>query len=62
MPPKYFIGIDISADDYSASCITNPDYQVFSTRKLLQNIDGYNEFNLLISKNNIKKNRVRYLY
>lgn len=52
--PKYFIGIDISADDFSASCITNPAKQVFLTRKFLQNIDGYNEFISLLTKNNIK--------
>lgn len=51
---KYFIGFDISADDFSASCITSPDNLVFPTQKFLSNIDGSNEFLSLISKHNIK--------
>ena len=53
--PKYFIGFDISADDFSASCITSPDNLVFSTQKFLNNIDGSNEFLFLISRHNIKQ-------
>jgi transposase len=52
---KYFIGIDISAEDFSASCITNPDNLVFSTQKFLNSIDGFNEFVSLLSENNIKQ-------
>lgn len=51
---KYFIGFDISADDFSASCITSPDNLVFSTQKFLNNIDGSNEFLSLLSKHKIK--------
>jgi len=29
---KYFIGLDISADDFSASCITTPDNIIFSAQ------------------------------
>lgn len=52
---KYFIGFDISADDFSASCITNPDNLVFATQKFSNNIDGYNEFLSLIATYNINK-------
>ena len=52
---KYFIGLDISADDFSASCITSPDNLVFSTQKFSNNIDGSNEFLTLLSKHNIKQ-------
>lgn len=51
---KYFIGFDISADDFSASCITSPDNLVFSTQKFSNNIDGSNVFLSLLSKHNIK--------
>ena len=51
---KYFIGFDISADDFSASCITSPDNLVFSTQKFSNNFDGFEEFVSLLSKNNIK--------
>lgn len=51
---KYFVGFDISADDFSASCITSPDDLVFSTQKFSNDIDGSNEFVSLLSKNNIK--------
>lgn len=52
---KYFIGIDISAKDFSASCITSPDNLVFSTQKLSNNIDGFNNLLSLFSKDNIKQ-------
>jgi transposase len=52
---KYFIGFDISADDFSASCIASPDNLVFSTQKFSNSIDGSNEFLTLLSKNNIKQ-------
>jgi transposase len=52
---KYIIGFDISADDFSASCITSPDNPVFSTQKFLNNIDGSNEFLSLLNKHNIKQ-------
>jgi transposase len=52
---KYFIGFDISADDFSASCITSTDNLVFPTQKFSNNIDGSNEFLALLSKNNIKQ-------
>lgn len=52
---KYHIGFDISADDFSASCITTPDNLVFPTQKFLNNIDGYNNFIKLLSKKKIKK-------
>ncbi|MEG8947238.1 IS110 family transposase [Rosettibacter firmus] len=52
---KYFIGIDISADDFSASCISSPDNIVFSTQKFSNNIDGAEEFLSLLSKHNIKQ-------
>ena len=51
---KYFIGFDISADDFSASCITSPENLVFPTQKFSNGIDGSNEFLALLSKNNIK--------
>ena len=51
---KYFIGFDISADDFSASCITSPDNLVFSTQKFLNNIDGSNEFLSLLCEHKIK--------
>lgn len=50
---KYFIGLDISADDFSASCITNPDNLVFPIKKFSNNTDGFNEFLALLSENNI---------
>ena len=52
---KYFVGFDISADDFSASCITSPANLVFSTQKFLNNIDGFNEFLSFLSKHNIKQ-------
>jgi transposase len=52
---KYFIGFDISAVDFSASCITGPDNLVFTTQKFSNNIDGSNEFLALLSKHNIKQ-------
>jgi len=52
---KYFIGFDISADDFSASCIINPDNLVFPTQKFSNNIDGSNEFLSLLSKNKINQ-------
>ncbi len=51
---KYFIGFDISADDFTASCIISPDNPVFSTQKFSNNIDGANELIELFDKNNIK--------
>lgn len=51
---KYFIGFDISADDFSASCIRSPDNLVFSIQKFLNNFDGFNEFLSLLSKHHIK--------
>jgi len=51
---KYFSGFDISADDFSASCITCPDNLVFQTQKFPNNLDGFNEFTILLSKHNIK--------
>ena len=55
---KYFLGIDISADDFAASCITSPDNLVFSTQKFLNNIDGSTEFVSLLSKHSIKHSKV----
>ncbi len=55
---KYFIGFDILADDFSASCITSPDHLVFSTQKFLNNIDGSNELISLLSKHNIELSEV----
>jgi len=55
---KYFIGLDISAEDFSASCITNPDNLVFSTQKFLNDFDGFNEFIFLLNKNSIKQSEV----
>ena len=52
---KYFIGFDISADDFSASCITSPDNLVFSTQKFQNNFDGFNEFLSLLSEHHIKQ-------
>jgi len=51
---KYFIGFDISADDFSASCITSPDNLVFSTQKFLNNFDGFSGFVSLLFKHNIQ--------
>ena len=55
---KYFLGIDISAGDFAASCITSPNNLVFSTQKFLNNIDGFNEFVSLLSKHSIKHSKV----
>lgn len=55
---KYFIGFDISADDFSASCITSPDNLVFSTQKFLNNFDGFSGFISLLSKHNIQPSEV----
>jgi transposase len=55
---KYFTGLDISADDFSASCITSPDNLVFSTQKFLNNFDGFHEFVFLLSKHSIKQSEV----
>ena len=55
---KYFIGFDISADDFSASCITSPDNPVFSTQKFLNNFDGFDEFISLLFKHSIKQPEV----
>lgn len=52
---KYFIGFDISADDFSASCITSPDNLVFSTQKFISSFDGFHEFLSLLSKHNIQQ-------
>lgn len=41
---KYFIGLDISADDFTASCITTPDNIIFSAQKFQNNLNGFNEF------------------
>lgn len=54
---KYFIGIDISAEDFSASCITSPDNLVFSTKKFSNNTDGFTEFLCLLSKHNIQQSQ-----
>ncbi|MGE5796460.1 MAG: IS110 family transposase [Ignavibacteria bacterium] len=55
---KYFIGLDISAEDFSASCITNPDNHVFPIQKFQNNFDGFNEFISLLNKNSIKQSEV----
>jgi transposase len=52
---KYFIGFDISADDFSASCITSTDNPVFSTQKFLNNFDGFNQFLSLLSRHSINQ-------
>jgi transposase len=52
---KYSIGLDISAEDFSASCITSPDNPVFSTQKFLNNFDGFNQFLSLLSRHNINQ-------
>jgi len=41
---KYFIGLDISADDFAASSITSPDNIIFSAQKYKNNIEGFNAF------------------
>lgn len=55
---KYLIGLDISAEDFSASCITSPDNPVFSTQKFLNNFEGFNEFVSSLSKHSIKQSEV----
>lgn len=52
---KYFIGVDISSDDFSSGCISNPDNLVFPAQKFSNNIDGYNQFISLVSKYNINQ-------
>ena len=52
---KYFIGFDISAKDFSASCISNPDNFVFQTQKFQNNNDGLEKFVDLLSKHNIQQ-------
>ncbi len=51
---KYFSGLDISAEDFSASCIISPDNLVFSTQKFPNNLDGFNNFTSLFHKHNVK--------
>ena len=41
---KYFIGLDISADDFAASSITSPNNIIFSAQKYKNNIEGFNAF------------------
>lgn len=55
---KYFIGFDISADDFSASCITSPDNLVFLTQKFRNNFDGFNEFLSLLSEHHVRQAEV----
>ena len=55
---KYFIGFDISAEDFSASCITSPDNLVFRTQKFSNAFDGYNQFISLLSEQNITQQEV----
>jgi len=55
---KYFIGFDISADDFSASCITSPDNLVFLTQKFQNNFDGFNEFLSLLSEHHVRQAEV----
>ena len=52
---KYFIGFDISADDFSASCIISVDNLSFSTRKFTNNFDGFNQFLSLLYKHKINQ-------
>jgi len=48
---KYFIGLDISADDFAASSITSPDNIIFTAQKFQNNLNGFNEFyEFLLSK------------
>jgi len=51
---KYFIGLDISADDFSASCITTPDNIIFSAQKFQNNLDGFSEFFAFLLSREIK--------
>jgi transposase len=55
---KYFLGIDISAEDFSASCIISPDTAVFSTQKFSNNFNGFNELLSLLYKHDIKQMEV----
>lgn len=50
---KYYLGIDISAESFSASCINNPDNIIFTKKDFSNNIDGFDEFNDFLSENNI---------
>ena len=50
---NYYIGIDISAEDFSASCITNPDNLVFPTDKFQNVFEGFDKFLSVVNKHKI---------
>lgn len=51
---KNYLGIDISAESFSASCINNPENIVFTSKDFNNNLQGFDEFNDFLSKNDIK--------
>jgi transposase len=50
---NYYIGIDISAEQFSASCITDPDNLVFPTDKFQNSFEGFVNFLSVVNKHKI---------
>jgi transposase len=54
---NYFIGIDISAEDFSACCIADPDNVLIPSEKYSNQIDGYLQFTSLLKSHNVQKSQ-----
>lgn len=50
-----FVGIDISADDFSTVGFVNPGEDIFSIEKLPNDIDGFNNFLNLLKEHNLNE-------
>lgn len=51
-----FVGIDISADNFSAAGINTPEEEIFSVEKLSNDIDGFNKFLNILKEHNFNGN------
>lgn len=50
---KYYIGFDISAEDFCACCISSPDQIVFPAQKFQNNLDGITDFLAFLTEQKI---------
>jgi transposase len=55
---NYYVGFDIAAEKFTASCITNPDNIVFTSKEYLNITDGFTNFLQILEEHSIKQSDV----